>query len=166
MSMRTIGILVGAVWILGTAGLAAEEVVVGKGVQVAETTSMAKILADPDAYVGKTVRIEGRVLDVCPMKGCWMELEEVGNGGDGGDGANSRMRVKVEDGVLVFPVTAKGKLAVAEGKLEAIPMTRDQYVGWLAHLAEERGEKFDGSTVGKGPFRILQLQGTGARIGS
>jgi Domain of unknown function (DUF4920) len=149
--------LVGAVLILGAAGLAAEEAVVGKGVQVAETTSMAKILADPDSYVGKTVRIEGRVLDVCPMKGCWMELEEVG--------AKSRLRVKVEDGVLVFPVTAKGKLAVAEGKLEALPMTRDQYVGWLEHLAEERGETFDASKVGEGPFRILQLQGTGARIG-
>jgi uncharacterized protein DUF4920 len=151
--------LAGAALILGAAGLAAEEVLVGKGVQVAETTSMAKILADPDAYVGKTVRIEGRVLDVCPMKGCWMELEESGQDGNG------RLRVKVEDGVLVFPVTAKGKLAVAEGKVEAIPMTREQYVGWLAHLAEERGEAFDAAKVGEGPFRILQLQGTGARIG-
>lgn len=160
MKTWTMGVFAGALLMLGAAGLAAEEMVVGKGVQVAETTSMAKILADPDSYVGKTVRIEGRVLDVCPMKGCWMELEEVG-----AHGSNNRLRVKVDDGVLVFPVTAKGKLAVAEGKLEAIPMTRDQYVGWLEHLAEERGETFDASKVGEGPFRILQLQGTGARIG-
>lgn len=128
----------------------------GKGVTLAETTSVAKILADPDAWVGKTVRIEGKVLDVCPMAGCWMELEE-------GDGA-ARLRVKVDDGVIVFPVTAKGRLAVAEGVVEAIPMTREKYVAWLEHLAEERGQAFDPSTVGEGPFRIVQVKGTGARI--
>jgi hypothetical protein len=131
----------------------------GAGVKLAETTSVAKILADPDAYVGKKVRIEGRVADVCPMKGCWMELTE----GTEGHGA-SKLRIKVEDGVMVFPVTAKGKLAVAEGVVEAIPMTREKYVAWLSHLAEERGEKLDPKTVGDGPFRILQIQGTGARI--
>jgi hypothetical protein len=130
----------------------------GTGVTLAETTSVAKILADPDAYVGKKVRIEGEVAEVCPMKGCWMELSETRSG--------SSLRVKVDDGVIVFPVTAKGKLAVAEGVLEAIPMSRDQYVSWQAHLAEERGQKFDAATVGSGPFRILQLRGTGARIGS
>ena len=135
-------------------GLAAKEY--GKGVTVPETTSMARILADPDAWVGKRVRIEGKVMDVCPMAGCWMELQE-------GDGV-SKLRVKVEDGLIVFPVTAKGKLAVAEGTVEAIPMTKEQYVGWLEHLAEERGEKFDAASVGEGPFRVLQLKGTGARI--
>lgn len=128
----------------------------GAGVTVPESTSIAKILADPDAYVGKTVRIEGKVLDVCPMKGCWMELAQEGDG--------SSLRVKVDDDVIVFPVTAKGRLAVAEGVLEAIPMTRESYVGWMEHLAEERGQTFDAATVGDGPFRILQLKGTGARI--
>ena len=135
-------------------GLAAKEY--GQGVKVAETTSMAKILADPDAWVGKRVRIEGQVMDVCPMAGCWMELQEA-------DGV-SKLRVKVEDGLIVFPVTAKGKLAVAEGTVEAIPMTREKYVAWLEHLAEERGQRFDASTVGEGPFRILELKGEGARI--
>jgi hypothetical protein len=130
----------------------------GKGVTLAEATSIREILAHPDAWVGKTVRIAGPVLDVCPMKGCWMEL------GDPAEGEPAKLRVKVDDGVIVFPVTAKGKLAVAEGTIEAIPMTREQYVSWLSHLAEERGEKFDAASVGDGPFRILQLRGTGARI--
>jgi Domain of unknown function (DUF4920) len=128
----------------------------GTGVKVAEATPISKILADPDAYVGKTVRIEGKVLDVCPMKGCWMELA--------GEEGKESLKVKVDDGVIVFPVTSKGKLAVAEGTVEAIPMTKEKYVAWLEHLAEERGEKFDAASVGEGPFRILQLKGTGARI--
>jgi hypothetical protein len=93
-----------------------------------------------------------------------MELEEEAAGAGEGNGG-ARLRVKVDDGVMVFPVTAKGKLAVAEGTLEALPMRREQYVAWLSHLAEERGESFDAATVGEGPFRILQLKGTGAQIG-
>lgn len=128
----------------------------GAGVKAAETTSMAKILADPDAWVGKRVRIEGKVVDVCPMKGCWMELEEA----DGG----AKIKVKVDDGVIVFPVDAKGKLAVAEGTVESIPMTRERYVAWLEHLAEEKGQKLDPSSVGEGPYRVFQIKGEGAEI--
>jgi hypothetical protein len=127
----------------------------GGGVSLTETTSIGKILVDPDTYVGKRVRIEGEVTDVCPMRGCWMEIAEP---------EGDRIRVKVEDGVLVFPADAKGKRAVAEGVLEEIPMDREQYVLWMSHLAEERGETFDASKVGDGPFRILQLRGLGARI--
>jgi hypothetical protein len=138
------------------APLAAGAETYGGGVTLAETTSIARILAEPDAWVGKRVRVEGEVTDVCPMKGCWMELA-----GPTGD----RLRIKVDDDVIVFPVDAKGKKAVAEGVVEAIPMDREQYVGWLSHLAEERGEKLDPSTVqGDGPFRILQLRGVGAQI--
>jgi len=146
-----------ALLVLAGSRAGAAEKSFGAGVTLAETTSVARILADPDAYVGKRVRIEGKVLDVCPMKGCWMELEEQKEGA-------ASLRVKVDDGVIVFPVTSKGKLAVAEGVVEAIPMTRDKYVAWLEHLAEERGEKLDSSKIGEGPFRIVQIKGTGARI--
>jgi hypothetical protein len=127
----------------------------GGGVTLTETTSIGKILAEPDLYVGRQIRIEGEVTDVCPMKGCWMEIAEP-------EGA--RLRIKVDDGAIVFPPTAKGKKAVAEGVLEKIPMERDEYIRWMSHLAEERGETFDASKVGRGPFNILQLRGLGARV--
>jgi hypothetical protein len=153
--MRTLFLTLALAALLA-AGAAAKEVTYGKGVKIAKPTPIAAILADPDAYVGKTVRIEGPVVDVCPMAGCWMELA--------GDGPGRTLRVKVDDGVMVFPVTAKGKPAVAEGVVEAIPMEREQYVDWLAHLADEQGKPFDRESVGPGPFRILQIRGTGARI--
>lgn len=129
----------------------------GGGVTLAETTSIGKILAEPDAWVGKHVRVEGEITDVCPMKGCWMEISEP---------EGDRIRIKVADGVMVFPVEGKGKRAIAEGVVEAIPMSREQYVGYLGHLAEEKGETFDPATVtGDGPFKILQLRGLGAQIG-
>lgn len=127
----------------------------GGGVTLAETTSIGKILAEPDLYVGRPVRIEGQVTDVCPMKGCWMEISEP---------EGDRLRIKVDDGVIVFPRTAKGKMAVAEGVLEKIPMDREEYVRWMSHIAHEKGETFDESKVGEGPFHVLELRGLGARI--
>jgi Domain of unknown function (DUF4920) len=126
----------------------------GAGVKTVTVTSLAKLAADPDAFKDQVVRIEGIVLDVCPKKGCWMEV--------GAEGQS--VKVKVEDDVIVFPTAAKGKKAVAEGKVEIRELTREAYTGWLAHLAEERGEKFDPATVGDGPYRIVQIAGTGAEI--
>jgi hypothetical protein len=141
--------------VLPPAGPAQADETYGGGVTLTETTSIGKILADPDTYVGRQVRIEGQVTEVCPMKGCWMEIAEP---------EGDRIRVKVEDGVIIFPQDAKGKRAVAEGVLEALPMDRAEYVRWMSHLAEERGETFDAAKVGEGPFRILQLRGLGARV--
>jgi hypothetical protein len=136
---------------------AAEPEVLGAGVDVTEVTRIADILADPDAYLGKTVRVEGGILDVCPRKGCWMELGEEGES----------IRIKVEDDVIVFPAAALGRVAAAQGEVEAIEMTREKYLDWLAHLAEERGEEFnpESADIGDGPYRIIRIQGTGAKIG-
>jgi len=145
-------------WILLTivlAGPALAAETYGGGVTLTETTSIGKILAEPDLYVGRQVRVEGEVTDVCPMKGCWMEIAEP-------EGA--RLRIKVDDGAIVFPPTAKGKRVVAEGVLEKIPMDREEYIGWASHVAHEKGETFEESKIGNGPFNVLQIRGLGARI--
>nr|MBA2540784.1 hypothetical protein [Deltaproteobacteria bacterium] len=67
----------------------------GAGVTVAETTSIDKILAEPTAWNGKTVRVEGLVVDVCPKRGCWFEMA--------GEGTGAKLRFKVTDGEMVFP---------------------------------------------------------------
>lgn len=128
----------------------------GTGVSLAETTRIADILANPDAYVGKTVRVEGGVLEVCPKKGCWMEIGDAGQS----------IRIKVDDDVIVFPAEAEGRVAAAQGEVEAIEMSRDDYLGWLAHVAEERGDEFDAESadIGDGPYRLIRIKGTGARL--
>ncbi len=141
---------------LALAGSAQAAETYGEGVTLTETTPIARILADPEAYVGKKVRIEGKVTDVCPMAGCWMEIAAPEGG---------QLRIRVEDGVIVFPKTAPGKQASAEGVLERIPMDKEAYTRWMAHLAHEQGKDFDESTVtGEGPFHVLELRGLGARI--
>ena len=85
---------------------------------------------------------------------------------DGGRRRGESIQIKVDDGVIVFPTDAKGRIAAAQGEVEAIEMTREKYVGWLAHAAEEKGEEFDAETadIGDGPYRIIRIKGTGARI--
>src|SRR5262245_45193977 len=65
----------------------------------------SEILARLDDYDGKVVRVEGTVAAVCPHRGCWMDVA-------GTDGA--RLRIKVTDGQIVFPVSAQGKRVIAE----------------------------------------------------
>ncbi len=154
--LRTLFVAGSCLLLLAPAALAADSKTYGDGVKLEQATPIVSILADPDAYIGKTVRVEGGVLDVCPKKGCWIEI---------GD-EEQHIRIKVDDGVIVFPVDATGKVAAAQGEVEAIEMTREEYLGWLAHLAEEKGETFDaaGADLGDGPFRMIRIKGTGATI--
>ena len=107
--------------------------------------------SDPDAWVGKTVQVEGSVADVCPKRGCWMDLKS---------GA-STVRVKVDDGVIVFPKELIGRTAVAEGVFTRIELDREEAIAWFRHVAEEKGEPFDPASVA-GPASLYQLRGTGA----
>ena len=128
----------------------------GEGVALEASTSIADVLADPQAFDGQTVRVEGFVQDVCPRKGCWMTLAA-------GPEAEA-LRIKVEDGVIVFPQDAKGRQAVAQGVVRVHEQSREEYVAWQSHLAEEKGEDFDPEGVGDGPFLSVQISGTGAEI--
>jgi Domain of unknown function (DUF4920) len=152
-SMKKIAVVLALALLAAVPTLRADDL--GAALTLDETLPIPLLLAHPDQYVGKKVRVEGTVTEVCQMKGCWMEIEE---------GPEAKIRIKVEDGVIVFPATATGKKAIAEGVVESVPMTRESYVAWREHEAEDRGVKFDPATVGDGPFRILELRGVGARI--
>lgn len=141
--------------LLSSAVVAAEGTVYGTvGGDAAEVT-IADLLKSPDAWVGKTVRVAGTVTDVCPRAGCWIDITD--------DSGQRTIRLKVNDGEIVFPVEASGKPVVAEGTFARIEMTEEQAVGWARHLAEERGDTFDPETD-DAPTVIYRIEGRGARI--
>lgn len=132
-----------------------DETKLGAEITLTEKTNISDILTDPEKYLDKTVLIEGEILDVCPMMGCWMEIKS--NDGDG------KIKVKVKDGEIVFPTEAKGKTALVEGKVYKFELTKEKAIEHFEHVAEEKGEKFDASTI-TGPMTIYQIKGLGAEI--
>jgi Domain of unknown function (DUF4920) len=135
---------------------AAGPAVYGAAVTVEKPTPIAALLDAPAEHAGRLVRVEGKVSGVCAMAGCWMELE---------DEARRRVRIKVEDGVIVFPADALGRKAVAQGTVRLETLSRERYVAWRKHLAEETGASFDEAAVGDGPFQVVEIAGSGASIG-
>src|SRR4029078_9993050 len=114
-----------------------------------ETLSVDEVAVSPDAYVGKIVQVKGKVTEVCQMMGCWMNLADVTSG--------KLLKIKVNDGDIVFPKESIGKLAIAEGKLVKIELTREQAAEKAKHEAEEQGRKFDPASVKRGAT-IYQIQ--------
>lgn len=127
----------------------------GKEISLKEKTSISKILEMPEEYVGKTVLVEGEVLDVCAMAGCWMELKS--------DAENQKVKIKVKDGDIVFPIEAKGKSALVEGTVYKIELTKEEAVEYYEHVTAEQGTEFDAASV-TGPITLYQIKGIGAVI--
>jgi hypothetical protein len=132
-----------------------DKVKYGKEITLEEKTKISEILEDAESFLDKTVLVEGEILDVCPMAGCWIELSS--------DVEDEKIKVKVKDGEIVFPMEAKGSTALVEGKVYKIELSKERAIKYYEHLADEKGEKFDPSTV-TGPVTIYQIKGIGAEI--
>jgi hypothetical protein len=110
----------------------------GKGVTIAEPTPIATLLAKPDGFVGQQVRVDGVITGVCEKRGCWMQVTDP----DTGQG----VRIKVEDGVIVFPYESMGHRAAAEGTFEAVKLTPEQ----MAARAEAAKKAAEGAAAAAG----------------
>lgn len=97
-----------------TVPLAAEDTKLGAGVTLKDATPIASITAKPANFVGKTIRVDGVATAVCTHMGCWMAIAPEGKPDA------PVVRLKVDDGVIVFPVSAKGKKVSAEGVFEEV----------------------------------------------
>lgn len=128
--------------------------VYGEGVTLTEATPVSAILDNPDSYLGKMVRIEGMIIEVCAKRGCWIYIA--------GDRQGEKIQVKVTDGEIVFPMSASGRLGIVEGIVEELKLSREEMIKYLEHLAEEKGQPFDPSTVKD--ERMIRLKGLGAEI--
>ena len=145
--MRFITLLLAA----GLASAATQNL--GKPLTLKKPMAIAKVMAKPEKFVGKTVQVKGKITEVCQMMGCWIDLS---------DGVKS-IHIKVDDGVIAFPKDSAGKQAVAEGKLIKIELTKDQAIAQAKHTAGEQGRKFDPASVKSGTT-IYQIEGTGAQL--
>jgi len=134
----------------------ADETEYGAPLALTAVTPISSLLADWEAYEGKAVQVRGTVVGVCAHRGCWMDIA--------GTEDFQKVRFKVNDGEMVFPITDKGRVATAEGVVTKLVIPVEQLREAYAARAEAAGEEFDPASITE-PQVVWQLQGTGARIG-
>ncbi len=142
--MRKITIVILAVLLATGITAFAKDKTYGKGVSEGDVTQISAILASPDDFVGQNVRVEGTAVGVCAHRGCWLELSS--------DVEGETIRVKVEDGVIVFPKEIIGETVRVEGV-------------FTANKAADTEKKCDRTKPGEAPVACLttyQVSGIGA----
>lgn len=110
--MRLLTSVALALVVCAVVGLAAQEnkeKKFGAALTLTEITRISDLYANPEKYDGKRVQVQGPIVDVCSDMGCWLAL--------GSDKESQTLRFKVEDGVIVFPMSVKGMKAKVEGIL-------------------------------------------------
>lgn len=127
----------------------------GKTLTIKETTRISDIYSQPQKYADKRVLVEGAVVNVCKKRGCWIEI--------GSDKEFQSIRFKVEDGVIIFPMEARGQTVRAEGIVSVRTTSVEEQVAQGKKHAEESGEEFDPASV-KGPKTTVMLKGEGAEV--
>ena len=125
----------------------------GKPLTLKTETKVSDILAKPEAFKGKRVRIRGIATDVCAERGCYLVVK--------GDQRYQSLMVKVDDGVIVFPVSLKGREVVAEGTVFVRTYSVEDLKAMCPIEAKALDPTFDPENI-KGPLVIVRLDGLGA----
>ncbi|MBI3587239.1 MAG: DUF4920 domain-containing protein [Ignavibacteriales bacterium] len=154
MQIRVI-VLLSMVFFVLSVVFAGGEKKYGKGLTLKRSTKISEILTHPEKFNGKKVLVEGKIVDVCEKAGCWIKIA--------GEKESEVIQFKVDDDVIVFPVTEKGKMATAEGKVFTKKYSKEELIEKAKHEAEEQGKKFDPSSI-TGPQTIVRINGEGAVI--
>lgn len=94
-------------------------------------TNLIKELGDKESAI---VKVEGEVVDVCQMKGCWMTIK-LDNG--------ETMRVKFKDYAFFVPKNIQGRTVVFEGeaKIKTTPVAELRHYAYDAGKSKEEIEK-------------------------
>ena len=127
----------------------------GPKFDASNSVTVQQVLAKPAEFLAKPFAVQGKIDAVCQKKGCWMQFETAAD--------QPTFRLKVKDGDMVFPVSAKGKTAYAYGSLKAKPMSLEQTKTYLKHRADEQGETFDAAAV-TNAITLYQFEPTSVQI--
>ena len=78
----------------------------------------------------------------------------------------SNIRIKVTDGKIVFPLSAKGKHVDVQGRFTKLEYTELQAKNWKIHLAKEQGITLNFEDFNISPEDLVEyrINGTGATI--
>ena len=126
----------------------------GSGSKLRDVVSIDEIVKTPDKYLDKNITVQGKVLDLCRKAGCWISII---------DTQGNKITAKGNHSTIVFPVNGIGGKARITGKFKKHVLSLEQTIKYEAHMAKDRGEKFDESSV-KNPKTLFRIHATGAVI--
>lgn len=119
--------------------------VYGSNITASKIVKGKKINAAIQSGEPVNMQLTGKVLEVCPKKGCWVKLQL---------DDNSTAFVKMKDYAFFVPTSLEGKKVLIDGKVE---MTKTS-VKELKHYAEDAKqsqEEIDAITEPKEEIKIL-----------
>jgi hypothetical protein len=87
-------------------GSGAVTVAVGSPITVKKPVNLAQLAKSPKRFVGKTVRLEGTVKEVCQGRGCWVEVV---------DAKGASFLAKSLDESILLPMDCAGRAIVVQG---------------------------------------------------
>tara|TARA_B100001564_G_C20539779_1_gene623819 strand:+ start:62 stop:520 length:459 start_codon:yes stop_codon:yes gene_type:complete len=116
--------------------------------QIEDYASIKKIISD---YSDKDVKIEGKILSSCPMKGCWMKIKS----------EEDTILVRFKDyGFFVPKNGIEGEKAIVNGKISVEKLSVEQ----LRHYAEDAGKSQEEIKLIKEPQVSLTFLADGVYI--
>lgn len=118
----------------------------------AKKVSLAKVLASPEKYSGKLVRVEGVVVRSCKMEGCWAELAPEKD-------TSRTVRVKMKGHSFFIPLQSAGSFARAEGVFSVKTIGKAE----VDHMIAEDGAKFDKRNA-DGSVTEISFEATGIEL--
>ena len=131
------------------AGKKGQTVHVGEPFGNAKNVEIATLIADPDKYAGKVVRIDGKVASYCHHQRGWFALAD-------SDGAVVRL---VTAPAFTVPADIDDVKGVGEGVVEFVDVPEDQ----AKHYAEDHGLGSEGEKI-SGPQKQIIVRATGAKF--
>lgn len=142
-------LLIGIITILP--GVTHAQETFGEALSDAKTVKAKTLAKTMDGKETMEVKLEGEILEVCQMKGCWMTVDA---------GNDTKIRVTFKDYAFFVPKDAAGKNAVFEG--EAKYETLD--VATLKHYAEDAGKSQEEIDAITEPETKLTFVASGVQI--
>jgi len=130
----------------------------GNKISLVDEIDIDMILLKPESFIDKEVLVSGKITDVCPMRGCWIDIKE--------ETSEKIIKIKVKDGNIVFPISATNYNVRVQGIVTKIIYSKEQAINWKIHLAEEKGIILDRESVQVDESDLIEyrINGIGAEI--
>ena len=130
----------------------------GQKITLSKKLKINTLILNEEKYLNKDVFITGKIIEVCPMRGCWIKIND--------KSSDYNLRIKVTDGDIVFPLSAKGNYADIQGTFTKLEFSEDQARKWKMHLAEEKGIKLNLDEIVLNPSDLFEyrINAYGAKI--